>query len=163
MSQKKPAKPAKAKKASKKKAQKEDASVEDLSDLGRGASFEMKPFLAVMVVTVACAMMLWNSFNVERAVSQQSAISSAEGASADVEGQPQSQLEDQSRLRRGLPPLPCEYEGIIGQPITRGLVDGLKRSYRVYEVQDAKPRWEGKVERMNLGVERGIITEIWCG
>lgn len=43
---------------------------DDLSDIGKSASFEMKPFLAVMLITVAMCILLWNSFRAERAQTQ---------------------------------------------------------------------------------------------
>lgn len=52
-----------------KKAQKKSKSAkpnDDLSDIGAAASFEMKPFLAVMIIVIAFCLLLWVSFQGER-------------------------------------------------------------------------------------------------
>jgi|GEM_PF-3904402 len=52
----------------KNKADKDDAP--DLSDIG-GSSFQMGPFLAVLLLVLAIAMMLWNSFKAEQVTQRQ--------------------------------------------------------------------------------------------
>lgn len=158
MSQKKASKPAKAKNTKAKKRQapdkKQDQAPDDLSDLGGGASFEMKPFLAVILVTIACAMMLWNGFQGERtALTQQEAEPEVSEVVTEAPRQ-------QAQSPRGAPP--CVFAAILGQPLTRNLIDAIGRPYRLYEAKN-RPQWGGEAARVNLGIQNGLVTEVWCG